>query len=332
MPDRNTVALDRGWLIIMRDLGIEPRNVLRRARLPEDLFHREPARLPVAEYCRLWEAIEAEAGDSLLPLRAADAMSPEAFHPSIFAALCSGDFTVAARRIAQYKKLIAPMTVEIDDREDGFFVGMRWDDPGLQLPPVLAAVELVFLTQIARIATRERIEPLKVESPHPMEPAEAYAEYFGVEPRCSERHGVTFDPADARRPFLTADEALWEAFEPELRRRLSKLEASAPLAERVRSVLLESLPSGESSIEAVARRLGLSGRTLQRRLKGEGVVYKEIVKETRERLSRHYLTRTDLTYAEISFLVGFGEPSSFFRAFREWTGETPESVRLGVAG
>jgi AraC-like DNA-binding protein len=61
-------------------------------------------------------------------------------------------------------------------------------------------------------------------------------------------------------------------------------------------------------------------------------VYKEIVKKTRERLSRHYLTRTDLTYAEISFLVGFGEPSSFFRAFREWTGETPESVRLGVAG
>ena len=125
---------------------------------------------------------------------------------------------------------------------------------------------------------------------------------------------------------------MWETFEPGLRRRLTKLEASAPLSERIRSVLLESLPSGEASIEITGRRLGMSPRTLQRRLKPEGTSYKEIVRRTREQLARHYVTNTDLAYVEIGFLLGYEEPSSFFRAFRDWTGTTPESLRLAVAG
>ena len=185
----------------------------------------------------------------------------------------------------------------------------------------------IFLNQVARTGTREHICPVRVASPYPMEPGEAYAEYFGVAPECRDEHGLTFASADAERPFLTANESLWQTFEPELQRRLTKLGAAAPLADRVRMVLLESLPSGESSVDVVARRLGLTPRTLQRRLKPEGASFKDIVRQTREQLARHYLTNTNLAYGEISFLIGFDEPSSFFRAFREWTGGTPESLR-----
>lgn len=55
--------------------------------------------------------------------------------------------------------------------------------------------------------------------------------------------------------------------------------------------------------------------------------YRDLVKTTRLSLARHYLENSSLSYAEISFLVGFDEPSSFFRAFREWTGTTPEAAR-----
>ena len=222
------------------------------------------------------------------------------------------------------------MSLNIEDGERGLFVGIQWNDPTLQLPASLAATELVFLTQIARIGTREPIRPLRVESLYPLQPEEAYAEFFGVDPEKGQRHGVIFSSTDAQRPFLTASESLWETFEPELRRRLIELEASASIAERVRSVLLEGLPSGEATIDLTARRLGLSSRTLQRKVKLEGTSYKEIVRDTREQLARHYVTNTNLAYAEISFLIGFEEPSSFFRAFREWTGETPESVRFAV--
>jgi AraC-like DNA-binding protein len=331
MTDRRAVAVDRGWLLIIKDLGVRPDDVLRRAQLPGDLFSRENVRLTTDEYFRLWAALETEAGDPALPLRIGQLISPEAFHPPIFAALCSPDLSVAVRRLARYKRLIAPMSLILEDRADSLFVGMRWDEPDFRLPASLAATELVFLTQIARIATRELIRPVRVESPHPLEPADAYETFFGVAPVRGDEHGVTFSGADARRPFLTANESMWETFEPELRRRLAELDASASLAEKVRAVLLESLPAGEASIDVTARRLGLSSRSLQRNLKEEGTSYKAVVRKTREQLARHYVTNTTLAYAEIGFLIGFDEPSSFFRAFRGWTGETPESVRLASA-
>lgn len=332
MSEKKSVALDRGWGILFKDLGIQPENVVRRARLPRDFLTQEQGWMTPEQYFRLWRALEEEADDPTLPIRLGKAASPEVFQPPIFAALCSPDMTVAARRLARYKKLVAPLTLMVEERADGLVVRKRWDDPTLEVPAGLAAAELVFLTQIARIGTRERVCPIRVESSYPLEPVAAFEEYFGIAPVRGEVHAVTFSPEDARRPFLTANESMWQTFEPELRRRLTKLDAAAPLAERVRSVLLESLPSGEASVEIVAKRLGLSSRTLQRRLKPEGRSFKEIVSSTREQLARHYVKNTSLAYAEISFLIGFEETSSFFRAFREWTGQTPESMRLATSG
>jgi AraC-like DNA-binding protein len=330
MNHSNSVSLERGWAILLRDLGVQPENLLRRAQLPRDLLTHESARVSVDEYFRLWRALEEEADDPTLPIRLGKAISPEAFHPAVFAALCSPDLVVAVKRIGEYKRLIAPMTKTIEETPTGFFVEMRWNDPHLQVPVSLSATELVFLTEIARIATREHIQPLKVESPYPIEPVDAFEAFFGIAPERGDRHGVLFSKEDARRPFLTASEAMWDTFEPELRRRLTRLDASAPIAERVRTMLLEGLPAGEVSIQITARRLGLSARTLQRNLKREGSSYKEIVRRTREQLARHYIKNTTLAYPEISFLIGFEEPSSFFRAFREWTGETPDSMRMAV--
>ena len=85
-------------------------------------------------------------------------------------------------------------------------------------------------------------------------------------------------------------------------------------------------------MEDVARKLVLSKRTLQRRIEAEGTSYQRILKETREALARHYLQKTELPAAEISFLLGFDEPNSFYRAFRTWSGTTPESVRHARMG
>jgi len=132
---------------------------------------------------------------------------------------------------------------------------------------------------------------------------------------------------DAARPFLTANEGMWQLFEPDLRRRLSELNAEASLADRVSAVLLELLPSGDASIETVSERLNISKRTLQRRLDGESTSFRDVVNKTREKLARHYLTSTTLSGGEIAFLLGFDDPNSFFRAFKDWTGHTPEGLR-----
>jgi len=120
---------------------------------------------------------------------------------------------------------------------------------------------------------------------------------------------------------------MWAIFEPELRKRLADLEGNATFSERTQAVLLEGLPSGRFGMGDVARRLAVSSRTLQRRLRGEGTSFKAVVDTTRESLAKHYLGRTQLTGTEIAYLLGFEEPNSFFRAVQRWEGTTPESLR-----
>lgn len=325
-----TVTLDRGWELLLRDLEIDPRDVARRAGLPPDLLGRESSRIPVADFFRLIEAIEAEANDPELPIRAGQNASPEGFSAPIFAALCSSTLSVAVERIATHKPLIAPVSLLHRHTEDGLEVEWSWDDPTLRPPRLLVAFELVFLTQLARIGTREQVRPVRVICPIPLEPAAAYETFFGVAPEVGPMPRLVFTHHDASRPFLTASEALWRSFEPELRRQRAGLDARASVTQRTQTVLLESLPGGEAEVQPIARRLGMSPRTLQRRLGEEGATFREVVQATRERLARHYLRNTSLPYAEIGFLLGFDEASSFFRAFKTWTGTTPQALRQGA--
>ena len=120
---------------------------------------------------------------------------------------------------------------------------------------------------------------------------------------------------------------MWSFFEPELRQRLSRLRVDASTTERVRSALLELIPSGRTSAVQVARHLAVSTRTLQRRLNDENASFSAILNSVREELARHYLRHSQLPYAQISFLLGYGDPNSFYRAFNGWTGTTPDRVR-----
>lgn len=322
--------VDAGWRPLLKDLGVRPDDVLRRAGLPRDLLSRPDARLTTDEYFRFWQGLEAEADDPRLPIRIAEAYTAEGFAPPLFAALCSPDLGVAVERIARYKRLIGPMVLDVERGERSLSCGFAWLNATVTVPPRLAIAELAFLVRLARMATREHVCPVElrvVDIPGPVAP---YEEWFGARLTRGSRPTVTFSREDADRPFLTANDAMWKMFEPELRRRLAELEESATVAERVRAVLLESLPSGQSSMGDVASRLATSKRTLQRRLEREGTSYQSLLSETREQLAKHYLARTALSCAEISFLLGYEEPNSFFRAFHDWTGDSPQSARQSM--
>ena len=330
MSSANVFTVNPGWRVLLNDLGLHPLEVLRKAGLPEDLFSRKDAVLDTAEYFRFWEALEESADDPLLPLRIGSAISVEAFDPPVFAALCSPDLNTALQRLARHKKLLCPMALHVGVTDRSTMLEIEWLDAFAEPPGSLIAVELVFFVQLARIATRQRICPLDVLAPLPLEPENDYTEYFGVPVRQTKFPTIVFSGADARQPFLTANEKMWGFFEPGLKKRLSELEDSATIAERVHAVLLELLPGGTPSIDAVSSKLFVSPRTLQRRLKQEGKSFQDLLHKTREALAKHYLKTSSLSAAEISFLLGFEEPNSFFRAFHLWTGKTPEQVRRAM--
>ena len=325
----DTYALDPASRAILVDLGVDPNNVLRRAGLPADLFARGSVRLSQTDFFAFWHAIEDEADDPNLPLRLVEVFSPEVFEPAIFAALASPNLNVAAQRVATYKKLIGPMTLDVDTAADATTLSFHW--PSDTFPPATMILgELLFWVALVRTGTRHRVEPLRVVVPEPPSDRAAYQAYLGVAIEQRPAQSITFGAGDAARPFLMANDAMWEIFEPSLRKRLSEIEDDDTHADRVKAALLELLPTGDASREAVASRLAISTRTLQRRLNEEGTSFQAVLNSTRESLARHYLTNATLSAGEIAFLLGYEEPSSFYRAFHNWTGQTPERVRAAA--
>ncbi len=318
-----------GWRLLLRDLGINPANVLRRANLPADLFIRENATVNTDGYFELWCALAAETDDHLLGIRIGQAVSFEMFDPPLFAAMCSQNLNTALARIAQYKRLSCPMKLIIKPGPQGTRVEIIFTASTTTPPVSLATAELVFFVQLARLATRAKIQPLKVSAPALPAPAREYENYFGCPVRSGKSLTILFSAEDATRPFLTANEKMWQFFEPELRKHLNLLTGSATTTERARGALLELLPAGDGSMHSVSHKIGMSVRTLQRRLNEEKQSFQSVLNQTREELARYYLRTTKLSVGEISFLTGFEHPSSFFRAFSTWTGRTPEQVRTG---
>ena len=95
--------------------------------------------------------------------------------------------------------------------------------------------------------------------------------------------------------------------------------------DRIRQILAEEMQKGVPALEQVARRLGTGERTLRRRLEENGTSFRALLDETRAELARGYVSDRDLPLCEVAFLLGFSEPSAFYRAFKRWTDTTPRA-------
>lgn len=317
----------QGWKILLADIGVNIHDILKMSRLPEDIFAREDTFLSPADYFAFWNALDEVTEGLNLPLLIADNLSVEAFDPPIFACLCSRNLSIALNRLCQFKRLIGPLILKVTDTSEGLCVAIDcygYDGP---LPASLAATELAFFTQLARLATREKITPVQVKMNQSPGDLPSYQEYFGVKVEIGNCNEITFSTTDALKPFLTENKAMWDFFEPQLQKRLQDLDAEATTRQRVKSVLLELLPSGQSSMENAAQRLAMSSRTMQRKLSQEGISFKSLLQETRQSLAEHYLEHSDISPGEISFLLGFQDTNSFIRAYTGWTGVPPGKAR-----
>ena len=326
MVSSDMYPVSPAWLLLTRDLGISAANVLTRAGVAADLFAREQPTIRADEMCKMMWALQEEADDPAFAIRMGELLSFEMFDPPVFAAMCSDDLNTALTRLSQYKRLCAPVALHVEVGPEVTRVVPEWTVAPFEPPPLAYAFELTFCTRLARLGTRRPVRPLRVSCQHALEPAEKFAAYFGVPVERAAESSIELAAADAAAPFLTANTGMWKFFEPELRRRLGELDAAASTAQRVRAALLELLPSGLASVQAVAGKLGASPRTLQRRLQDEDTSFQRVLDATREELARHYLG-TEMAGPEISFLLGFEDPNSFVRAFHEWTGITPEQLR-----
>lgn len=130
----------------------------------------------------------------------------------------------------------------------------------------------------------------------------------------------------ANIPVLMPNPAMLGYFEKYAQDFLADMDRKNEQTQAVTKIILSRMDDEKLSIDKVAREMSVSVRTLQNRLGSEGVVFSDLVKDIRERLAKRYL-HENYTVEQITYLLGFSEPSVFRKAFKKWSGVTPREFR-----
>jgi AraC-like DNA-binding protein len=182
--------------------------------------------------------------------------------------------------------------------------------------------------RIMRNLTGENICPLEVTFTYPI--PESTAEYERIF-NCpvlfeQEENSFTIDLDIIFTPILYANPELKKHFENYAQEFMAEIDRKNKHTRAVTKIILSQMDDENLSLDKVARQMFVSTRTLQNQLKAEGIVFSDLRMEIRERLAKKYL-RENYSVEEITYLLGYSEPSVFRKAFKKWSGVTPRQFR-----
>ena len=143
------------------------------------------------------------------------------------------------------------------------------------------------------------------------------------------RNAIQFRASDLELPIPSANPKLHRILQAHAEAALGERPSDQSTTRRVRELIVETLPCGTTSIEEIASQLEVSRRTLLRRLAAEDTTFKDLLDDTRRGLAMEYLSDGALGASEVALLLGYSQPTAFHRAFKRWTGLTPEGYRRG---
>jgi len=188
---------------------------------------------------------------------------------------------------------------------------------------------LASVASIIRQVSPTHFTPLEVSFKHPA-PASttAHEAYFGCPVYFeAEMDGLSVSSGALSSPNRLGDDGITRFLLKHLDAELQILDADRGLEEMVQSAIARSLSEGAPKMPDIARRLGMSERTLHRRLAEEGLSFQKIAVDAKRELATGLLSQSGYSIAEIAFLTGFSEQSAFNRAFKRWAGQTPAAYR-----
>jgi len=311
--------VDKGALL--RSIGIEPDSLVDPSRMLSDSDY----------YAFLERLTEVDANPTTLPLRAGAAMRCDDYGAFGLAWKSATDLRGSYERAERYARLLTSVsTYEVEMAETGAYMHLHRAGErrlGLRLSN---EATIASIASISRQVSTQAFIPVAVYFKHPAPTSTAdHKAYFGCPVHFeADRDALLVSDDTLRTPNKLGDESISSFFDTHLEAELAKLEDDSSLEQRVRIQVSRSLSEGVPKISDVAGRLGMSGRTLQRKLSDNGYSYQTLVDEARRMLAERLLRQTDYSLGEVAFMTGFSEQSAFTRAFRRWAGQTPRSYRI----
>lgn len=298
---------------------------LRRAQLTDP-----SGRIPLERYVTFFETSAEVLREPTLGLRLGSGMRPADLGPLglLFAASATirDALSTLSRSVAALQT--GTMAALLEENEYGAFVyridrppaGPRIQDTDFTLAAMLALV---------RTLAGPRWRPVEVRLDHP-EPADIgpYRAVFGPDIRFGRPvASLVLSRTDLDRKFQDVDQELVGILTRYVGDLASENARPGLLADRVRGVIWMRIHQDKLTVDRLARELGMSVRSLQRRLEREGTSLRKLLREERQGIATAWLTSSSEPNGAISSALGYADGTVFWRAFKTWTGRTPSAFR-----
>jgi AraC-like DNA-binding protein len=309
--------------------GLSRTAILEAAGLAETAFGDPDGRVPLVALYEVLEVIERLTLDPEFGLKLPIGLEVDALDALGFLFITSATLGSALERFLLYMRLWNEgerMELVVDGARARF----TYEPYGPFRPAHVQMAQCTlcdFVVNGARFVPGLSFERVRFRHARPAQP-ESYERVFGVPVHfdCAINE-VCFDAALLALPIPDANATLCAFFERYAREKLSRLPERPSLIERLRALIRRRLPEGEVKLDDLAASLHMSARTLQRRLGDEHTSLQAELDEIR-RQQALYLLEGGTAIAELSWLLGYSDPSAFHRAFKRWTGTSPEAWRV----
>lgn len=288
------------------------------------------AMIPADPYYDMLERIAAQTDATDLPVGVGASMRLNEYGALGLAFKAATTLGGSFQRVERYARLWTSV-VEYELRPDprgSLFILHRSGERRLGLRLSNEAT-LASAVSIARQVSPLPVTPLEVLVRHPApKSTESHADYFGCPIRFgAQLDAILFSRETLAQPNILGDEGISRYLISHLDAELSEIAEEAPLVARAKDAIAQALNEGAPKMADIARGLGLSARSFHRRLSENGMSFQTLTEDTRRDLAEGLLRDESHSLAEIAFLTGFSEQSSFTRAFKRWVGTTPASYR-----
>ena len=311
--------------------GLDVDTILRRAKLARSRFNVAKPQGTTAEFFALWRAVEECGADPSLGLRLGVQALTDEENAIALAALHSATLGDGLQKLARYKRLVCPERLTMHLCKGEARLCLEWLFADADPPPLVTDLVFAGIVNLARQGTKKPVTPLRIELVRRRANEALLRRHFRCELRFNAPADlIVFAEADLALPMVHRNAQLLAVLVPGLELAIAQDDQAQTLTDDVRKTLSESIYGDRPAVEKVAKSLGMSARTMQRRLEGLGTTYQEVLDDVRRRLAKRLLSNTDLGTGEIAFLLGFEEVNSFSRRFHAWEGTTPAKWRTRV--
>ena len=287
------------------------------------------ARIAQDQMTQLWQLAVARTGNTAVGLSMARVIRPGHFNVVGYALMSSRNLKEGFTRIVRYQRIIGEAAdINLRVLPDCYRLEVSIHGDSLPAPPQSHDAALAYAIAFCRWMTGQPLVPLSVSFAY-AEPSNIseYQTLFGCPLIFDADHfGMSFSREMMEATLATGNATLAQAHDRLAGEYLARFGESR-VTHQARQVLCRLLPQGEPKRLAVATALRMSTRTLQRRLQEEGNSFQQLLDETRRELAVQYLGQPQLTLLEIAYLLGFADPSNFFRAFKRWFSMPPGQYR-----